>query len=123
VKPWTEQEDTTLRDMKARGAINEEIGAVLHKGRCAVSKRRVFLNATPEEQQTRRKKRAAYKRYERAVYSCRINAGPKPVEDPRASAEALAFRDARLLAPRTLTGWLCGDPPIGFSALDRLVSA
>jgi hypothetical protein len=34
-------------------------------------------------------------------------------------AERLAERAMRLMAPQTLTGAFCGDPPVGFSALDR----
>lgn len=35
----------------------------------------------------------------------------------------LAERDRRLSAPMTLTMLLTGDPPVGFSALDRLRAA
>jgi hypothetical protein len=34
----------------------------------------------------------------------------------------LAERNARLAAPKTLTGIYCNDPPLGFSALDRKLS-
>lgn len=37
----------------------------------------------------------------------------------RAHPEAIAEREKRMIAPQTLTGAFCGDPPIGFSALDR----
>ena len=33
--------------------------------------------------------------------------------------EVFVDRAARQAAPRTITGMLCGDPPQGFSALDR----
>lgn len=37
----------------------------------------------------------------------------------RPPAEVLAERDARALAPRSLSALLLGDPPRGYSALDR----
>jgi hypothetical protein len=40
---------------------------------------------------------------------CAVNVPPDRWED----------RDRRLSAPQTLTGVMFGDPPIGFSALDR----
>lgn len=40
---------------------------------------------------------------------------PAPAIPPSVIDEA----KRRLAAPKTLTGWICGDPPIGFRALDR----
>lgn len=38
----------------------------------------------------------------------------------RPTAEMLADRDKRYYAtPRSLTSWVMGDPPPGYSALDR----
>jgi hypothetical protein len=37
----------------------------------------------------------------------------------RAPAEVMEDRARRMAAPKTITGMLCGDPPPGWSALDR----
>lgn len=40
--------------------------------------------------------------------------------ESRPGEDILAERDRRASAPaRNLTGAICGDPPVGFSALDR----
>lgn len=41
---------------------------------------------------------------------------------PQIPPRLIAERDARRDAPRTLTSLFCGDPPPGFSALDRRTS-
>lgn len=54
----------------------------------------------------------------------------RPVEEPledltiespkhRPSEEMLAAARARANAPRSITSWVCGDPPPGMSALDK----
>lgn len=64
-----------------------------------------------------RKRHACYMRLNRERYSPRLimTKGP-PVKAPDAS---LQDAERRAKAPRTLTAWLCGDPPPGFSALDQ----
>lgn len=44
--------------------------------------------------------------------------GARP-EIPTLTPDMAAERDRRLLAPRPLTAWVCGDPPPGFSELDK----
>lgn len=40
-------------------------------------------------------------------------------EKPKVPHEAIQDALKRAMAPRTITGWFCGDPPPGYSALDR----
>lgn len=93
-QPWTDAEVTALIDLINEGLTFVAAGARL--GRGAVAVRRKWLSLTIER-----------------VGSIEAHAVVVP-------EECLADRDRRNAAPqRTLIGGVVGDPPLGYSALDR----
>lgn len=89
---WTAEQVATARRLLASKATNEECLAVLGRSR-----------------------RACYVRIARDGYAKIV------IEDRRFPPPPSLIEEAekRAKAPRTITGWLFGDPPPGYSALDR----
>lgn len=109
---YTVEEDAIAQSLMLRGASNEECLRVMGRNRNSVRKRVRFLN-DPEHREIRRRYDRDRKIKSRAQLASVARQVPK-------GCEALfdhAF--ARAAAPRTLTATLLGDPPPGFSALDR----
>lgn len=103
-KHWTAEETEIAKQMLADGANDAAFRARLD-----------------------RSKEAALARMDRVAYGAAA-VGRKPtytVASGRAAVSEQAYADAarRLLAPRSITALLMGDPGEGFSALDRRRSA
>lgn len=59
-------------------------------------------------------------RHVKAAYKDRLHPSPQAVLEARPAPELLAERDVRFSAPlRDLSGFVFGDPPVGYSALDQ----
>lgn len=118
--PWEESEDTILMQMMLDGYNYVEITQAL-PGRtyAAVKMRSRILRLTPEQREEATRRRLARPK--------KFVSKPKRTflhEPSRYGAfvippEVLADRNARLSTPKSLTGWVCGDPPLAFSALGR----
>jgi hypothetical protein len=119
-KQWTEEETSTLRQMKADGYTNTQIGFHLGKLRANVADRWRWLNMTAEarEQKQRASNEARRQRNTERGHAPSIRIR-YTVAAPEAPPDILVEREKRQAAPRTLTAILFGDPPTGFSALDR----
>ncbi|MFK4647189.1 hypothetical protein ABIF96_005763 [Bradyrhizobium ottawaense] len=116
-KVWTPEEDAKLAELVAAGLSWEEIGPEFGLKRDAARKRWGLLHETPEERADRCEKRRLYQ--ERVKLRNGVLPEDLPVRKLAVPEEVLQERNARLIAPLTITGIICGDPPIGFSALDR----
>jgi hypothetical protein len=93
-RPWTEAEVTLLIDLINEGCTFVAAGVQLGRGTVAVRKKWISLGTE-------------------RVGSTEVHAVVVP-------EERLADRDRRRAAPqRTLIGAWVGDPPVGYSALDR----
>lgn len=107
---WTEEENTILRRMKRDCRPLDEIMARLGRSRKSVSSHWASLNYT----QARREQLA-----HRRLMNKREKNGETERSEPSVPPEVWAEREARLSAPITITGFVFGDPPRGFSARER----
>jgi hypothetical protein len=116
-RKWTDEETTQLLDlMKTHGRNFKVIGHILKRTPQSCEHRWRWTLLTLEQVQ----ERAAMDRIRqwemRAKYKARQGQVPMKVEVPE---DVLAERNTRLSAPRTVSAFVLGDPPAGFSALDR----
>lgn len=89
-RPWTDAEVETARRLIDQKASDDECMAALGRSRMT-----------------------CYQKLDRLRYSAAV------ARKQKTSTVALADADRRINAPRSITAWICGDPPPGFSALDR----
>jgi hypothetical protein len=116
---WTEQEDAILREKRQQGVEFKYIAASM-PGRSLHSCRQRYkwLSADDDGKKSMR----AVQREKRQLA---FEASGKRKIPPRANSlsvmplQVFVDRAARAAAPRTITQVLFGDPPQGFSALDR----
>ena len=111
-KRWTPEEDATLCAMTIAGFRYDEIAEAL-PGRtyAGVKDRLRFVNLSAEDRaEGNRKKRA------RRVVPVHYQKSTPKVEVP---PEVFVDRERRAMAARDLTGAFFGDPPRGYSALER----
>lgn len=99
-----------IRRMRARKIAWEAIAQEF--GMKSETLRRRVDPAYAEKRASRRRQKYVprFDRYER------IENGPRRVDVPH---DVMAEREKRLMAPRSLTASICGDPPEGYSALER----
>jgi hypothetical protein len=120
---WTDYDRARLLEMKAEGKFFSEIGRRLGRSKNAVAEQWRWLSKGEEWRARRRVETAAYRRRwgktQRREYLDHNQQRFVAEVVNRPSQELLADATKRLIAPRTLTGSLCGDPPVGYSALDR----
>lgn len=113
---WSDHEKEVASRMRGEGFTPSEIAERLD--RSAQSVRGHFQQIGMDEE-ARVKLRARKRCYSKTVGRTG-GARAGTVHPMRADPQALADRDYRLsMAPRDLTAAFCGDPPIGYSALDR----
>ncbi len=114
---WSSGEDTRLREMQASGFSEQYICLALNRTLHSIKERSRWINQT-EEQRQRRRNRINALRYKRdsQVGTLRTNIVRNATVIDKT---ILLDRERRMLAPRTLTGMILGDPPQGYSALDR----
>jgi hypothetical protein len=108
---WTEEETALLKQRKAEGVKHKVIAFELGRSMFAVAERWRWLNSSEEIKQNRR-------RVQRLSQSGIITRSPR--ELPR---DVLAERNHRLSLPLTIGQIVLGDPPPGYSALDRKLGA
>lgn len=111
---WKPYEVAKLKSMLERGMDANAIALILGRSYQQVKGKIRWESMTEEQRQERRDRINARRKGE---YKTENIFRPEPVQ--KVSPEALAERSRRLAAPQTLTGFLCGDPPVGFSALER----
>lgn len=99
---------------QSRASVAAEIGAHIGRTGKSVEQKLIQLTLTPET-------RARRSKLERARYAKRVeNCNPYRIEIFRPTQQMIDARDARSAAKaRDLTAALCGDPPVGYSALER----
>ncbi len=103
--------------MQASGFSEQYICLALNRTLHSIKERSRWINQT-EEQRQRRRNRINALRYKRdsQVGTLRTNIVRNATVIDKT---ILLDRERRMLAPRTLTGMILGDPPQGYSALDR----
>ena len=114
---WTEEETATLTAMMRAGFGFDDVAAKLPgRSRQSVKERWRWINRSEEIKQARRDRVNRYRAEHRGEPDPGVRRSMPMQHVP---ADILIDRDTRLLAPRSITGTICGDPPPGFSALDR----
>ncbi len=89
---WTDEENATLARLVAEGKPSREIAAILNRPLHGTKSKIQYQKTGP------------------------LKRGPTTAVAP---PECIAERERRLSAPRDLTAIFMGDPPKGYSALDR----
>lgn len=121
---WTIAEDELLYDLRKAGKDFHEIGAAVGRSMYAAEARWKWLHMTDEQREYRNKKeylrRHQNTTHKPRPYRRRVQDEPVRIQYPD---HVFVDRAARQMAPQTLTGFLCGDPPPGWSALDRRAQA
>lgn len=117
---WSDSEDTKMKEMLAAGAQRQEIADALPGRSLHAVKSHMRYLKTPwavlaEENRVQRLKRERPK-YERRTHRNHVLSEESRIVVP---PEVIEERNQRCMAPQTLTGWRMGDPPVGFSALER----
>jgi hypothetical protein len=116
-RKWTDEETGQLLElMKTHGRNFKVIGHLLKRSPQSCEHRWRLTLLTPEQVQERTALDRIRQAAMRAKYMARQGQVPEKVEVPD---DVLAERNIRLSAPRTTSAIVLGDPPIGFSALDR----
>ena len=117
-RKWTKEESETLVRLRMLSISFEEIASRLNRTRKAVEWRWQVLHFTPEKKERyRQSKNANSGKYrKRAKKTNPLRFVPEKMLAPDI---VLIERDIRLAARRTITASIMGDPPPGFSALDR----
>ncbi len=110
VIPWTPSTTREAMRLQKQGVGLREIG--LRLGGFSESTVRWRLKAADNPD-------AVAERRARDRERMKNRHGNSPVRTTRIPDDVVADRDARLTAPRSLTAVMLGDPPRGFSALDR----
>lgn len=120
---WTDYDRARLLEMKAKGMFFADIGKRLGRTKNAVAEQWRWLSKGEEWRAARRVQTAEYRRkwgmVYRREYIDRTEATIIASAINRPSSELMAAAWAKSTAPQTLTGALMGDPPLGYSALDR----
>jgi hypothetical protein len=117
---WGDAETTELlRLMETHGRDWITIGRIMGRSHRSCEHRWRWLNMT-EEQKKRRNEAEAIRKAKSGERCTGIKQkGVDAVRPVVASIALLEERAQRMSVPRTITGIICGDPPPGYSALDR----
>lgn len=119
---WTTEELAILHRMSADGASHVEIAAALSTTKERV-KARTCWEGKDEQWRIKRREGINAARHRRAGRQVALTAGPifgaKATTASRPAPEMFAEARKRSEAPRTISQALLGDPPPGYSALDR----
>ena len=118
-KRWSKHESDRAQRLKDGGKTHREIGKILGRSSQSICLHLYERRMTPERlAEHRAMKLRSRNRTAKTIETARpLDLGIQTVNRP--TAEMLADRDRRAVMPyRDLTSILCGDPPLGLSALD-----
>ena len=107
---WTPEDETLARELLAQRAPNAVFREKLGRSKNAANSHFYYKSGARPYRDVRRK---------RELLGDGEVGGTSVVASFRPSDELLAEAKQRADAPRTITMLLCGDPPVGFSALDK----
>jgi len=122
---YTEEQTIIARDLIARKASDAECMAALGRSRNTLQARMAYHDDPKRREIVKaRAKVFGKKRNRKKVPRDPATCEPyvrrdRPEYDIKLSPAALSDARYRNNAPRPLTAWICGDPPPGYSALDK----
>lgn len=116
---WTEYETARAREFIAAGVKPAEFLSRTGRSKATAKAHLRYIDDEVYRQRVIdtaiRYRRVVERREPSALPTIYGSTEPRVVVPPDVVQEA----QRRALAPRTITGWVCGDPPIGYSALDQ----
>lgn len=116
---WTEYETARARELIAEGVKPADFRSRTGRSKATAKAHIRYIDDEVYRQRVIataiRYRRVVPRREPSALPTVYGSTEPRVVVPPDVVAEA----QRRALAPRTITGWICGDPPIGYSALDQ----
>jgi hypothetical protein len=112
---WTPGEDVLIRKLRDEGEHPDKIGNRIGRTSQSVYCRLSFLKKTPEQRLAVLRSRVRQPKNKPIRTRLTLVVEPTAIVIP---AEAIADRDRRINLPRNIMG----DPPAGYSALDRRVA-
>lgn len=112
---WTDEEWQRAKSLLDSGYTQDAVAGIIGRTSQQIASKKQWESLSSD----RRERKALQKRQRRAEYipstSVRLH-----VADYMTIPECvIEERNARAVAAKSLTGWVFGDPPIGYSALDR----
>jgi hypothetical protein len=118
---WTPKQRIIANQMKDSGSNYSEIGEALGKSKATIRNYFRMLSVSPEDRAALR----AAKRSKQPEYTAKGPGGGRdvvyvPPVAKNVPACVLEERERALSAPMSLSAQLCGDPPPGRSALDKM---
>jgi hypothetical protein len=114
---WTEYETVKARELLATEIGEREFQRLTGRTKAAAFARIKYLDNPGFRDRCIDNASRNRKRYEKRVYD---PSTPHYVESgPHVPGHLLIDAERRLMAPRTITAMLCGDPAPGFSALEK----
>src|SRR5688500_5335689 len=115
---WSHQEWSRAKDLLAREYSTANVAAL--RGRTQEQLRsKIRWESTPEHTKEERRAQINARRNASGEYKSTPRADKPSSMGAKCSADQLEQARLRLLAPRTISQQLMGDPPPGYSALDR----
>lgn len=117
--PWSSAEVEMLLRLKAEGYTDAAIAVELGRSTKGVVGKLEYIGLNPLQREERRQA-LRRRRIAEGIQSKRLHPNGQIIASSRPDQERVAERNARYAAPhRDLTAAFFGDPPVGFSALER----
>lgn len=111
MRHWTPEQDAQLMELRSQGLQYRKISQILGRSIDALDRRHRLLIMSDAARAEMREHKNELRRVNRTH-----NDRAAPINIPN---DVWAERNARLTAPRTVSASILGDPPPGYSALDR----
>ena len=111
--PWSDEEWRHASQLIDGGHAPKVIAQLIGRSYDSLLGKMRYEAMDDEQRQARHDRINAWRRRDGGDSSRKVNVANRPTND------ILAERDRYLSAPRTLSQLLLGDPPPGYSALDR----
>jgi hypothetical protein len=111
MRHWTPEQDAQLLELRSQGLQYRKISQILGRSVDALDRRHRLLIMSDAARAEMREHKNELRRVNR-MHKERA----APINIPE---DVWAERNARITAPRTVSASLLGDPPPGYSALDR----
>jgi hypothetical protein len=113
-KEWTADDDALLLQLRAKKIPYKEISRIMGRSIDALDSRRRILSLSQAQVREQMERKNLQRKVNRSSGFKNYTSDPSLVPD-----HVLIDRAARLCAPVTPNVLVLGDPPAGFSALDR----
>jgi hypothetical protein len=111
---WTAEQDAQLLKLRDEKMPYKEIAALMARSVDALDTRYRYITKSDPERRIEMDRKNIMRRENRKITFRNYPTDPATVPD-----QVLQDRNARITTPKTITAMLLGDPPPGWSSLDR----